>query len=140
MFLTTRARYSISAMIEISDCYISGIERVNLAYISQKHNISSSYLEQLFLQLKKASLINSVKGPGGGYYLTKKPSEILLSEIVQAIGENIKMTQCETKTEGCRLQSKCNTHGLWDSLGVYIYRFFSSVSLQDIIDNKIVIK
>lgn len=130
MILTTKARYAVMAVIEISEEENS--QPISLQRISEKQKISLSYLEQIFARLKKAGIVESVKGPGGGYTLGKKREEITVADIIKAMGEHVKMTRCSTK-EGCvKVSSKCKTHHLWRGLENKIYEYLDSVSLSSL--------
>ena len=130
MILTTKARYAVMAVIEISEEKNS--QPISLQVISEKQKISLSYLEQIFACLKKDGIVASVKGPGGGYVLGKKREEITVADIIKAIGEHVKMTRCSTK-EGCvKVSSKCKTHHLWRGLENKIYEYLDSVSLSSL--------
>jgi Rrf2 family iron-sulfur cluster assembly transcriptional regulator len=130
MILTTKARYAVMAIIEISEEKNS--QPISLQTISDKQKISLSYLEQIFACLKKDGIVASVKGPGGGYVLGKKREEITVADIIKAIGEHVKMTRCSTK-EGCvKVSSKCKTHHLWRGLENKIYEYLDSVPLSSL--------
>jgi Rrf2 family iron-sulfur cluster assembly transcriptional regulator len=130
MILTTKARYAVMAIIEISEEKNS--QPISLQAISEKQKISLSYLEQIFACLKKDGIVASVKGPGGGYVLGKKREEITVADIIKAIGEHVKMTRCSTK-EGCvKVSSKCKTHHLWRGLENKIYEYLDSVPLSSL--------
>lgn len=130
MILTTKARYAVMAVIEIAEH--EDAQPVSLQTISEKQKISLSYLEQIFARLKKAGIVESVKGPGGGYTLAKKRDEITAADIIKAMGEHVKMTRCSTK-EGCvKVSSKCKTHHLWRGLENKIYEYLDSVSLNSL--------
>lgn len=130
MILTTKARYAVMAVIEISEEKNS--QPISLQTISEKQKISLSYLEQIFACLKKDGIVASVKGPGGGYVLGKKREEITVADIIKAIGEHVKMTRCSTK-EGCvKVSSKCKTHHLWRGLENKIYEYLESVPLSSL--------
>ena len=130
MILTTKARYAVMAVIEISEEKNS--QPTSLQAISEKQKISLSYLEQIFACLKKDGIVASVKGPGGGYVLGKKREEITVADIIKAIGEHVKMTRCSTK-EGCvKVSSKCKTHHLWRGLENKIYEYLDSVPLSSL--------
>jgi len=131
MILTTKCRYAVIAVIELSEN--KSALPVSLATISQKQEISLSYLEQIFTRLKKAGIVNSVKGPGGGYVLGKEAKEITIAEIIKAVGEPMKMTRCSIKQKSCLTSnSKCKTHHLWHGLENKIYEYFNSISLGDV--------
>lgn len=110
---------------------------MKLADISINQNIPLSYLEQIFLKLKKADLVISVKGPGGGYYLKNASGNISLIDIIDAVEENLKMTNC-AKDKSCRKNGvNCQTHNLWKGLGKHIRSYFSDISIADVISGKI---
>lgn len=131
MILTTKCRYAVIAVIEIAEN--KNNDPVSLLTISQKQEISLSYLEQIFARLRKAGLVKSVKGPGGGYVLGKECEKITIAEIIKAVGEPIKMTRCSNKQKSCLTSnSKCKTHHLWHGLENKIYEYFNSISLKDV--------
>jgi len=131
MILTTKCRYAVIAVIEIANDKSNS--PVSLLTISQKQEISLSYLEQIFTRLKKAGIVKSVKGPGGGYILGKDCREITIAEIIKAVGEPMKMTRCSAKQKSCLTSSsKCKTHHLWHGLENKIYEYFNSISLGDV--------
>jgi len=131
MILTTKARYGVMAVMEIGEN--GGDQPISLTTISQRQKISLSYLEQIFARLKKAGIVKSSKGPGGGYVLAKSHAEITVAEIIKAIGEPIKMTRCKTEKSGCiNNKVKCKTHHLWSGLESKIYDYLNSVSLQNL--------
>lgn len=130
MILTTKARYAVTAIIEIAGS--ENCAPLSLQTISTRHDISLSYLEQIFLRLKKAGIVTSIKGPKGGYILAKKREEITMAQIIDAIGEPIKMTRCKSEKSGCLTSNaKCKTHHLWHGLESRIYDYLDSISLQN---------
>ncbi len=134
MLLTTKARYAVMAVIEIAGT--ADNVPVSLLLISKKHNISLSYLEQIFAELKKNGLVKSVRGPGGGYTLNHPKDQITIATIIKAIGESIKMTRCSVDKEGCQnMQTKCKTHHLWKGLENQIYQYLDSISLEEVCKN-----
>jgi Rrf2 family iron-sulfur cluster assembly transcriptional regulator len=112
---------------------------VSLAEIAERQEISLSYLEQLFAKLRRESLVTSVRGPGGGYRMSKKSDETMISDIFQAVEEPIKATACvPSSPQGCRSdKSRCITHDLWLGLSNHIYSYLNSVSLADVIEHRI---
>ena len=108
---------------------------VTLATISERQHISLSYLEQLFGKLRRAKLVNSVRGPGGGYNLAKPTGEITVAEIISAVDEPIDATQCEGK-ENCNDDRRCITHDLWATLNEKMNDYLSSVSLADVVSHQ----
>ncbi len=135
MRLTTKGRYAVMALAEIA---LLGEEKtVCLADISDRLGISQAYLEQLFGNLRKAGLVGSVRGPGGGYKLKKPISQINIFEIVHAVNEPLKVTRCTTAKKGCMPHGgRCATHSLWEDLGDHIDLFMKKVSLEDVILGK----
>lgn len=137
MKLSTKGRYAVMAMVDLAR---QGANRpVTLAEIAERQDISLSYLEQLFGKLRKGAQVKSVRGPGGGYMLMRHPSEMRISDIIVAVDEPIKATRCTPGSpEGCRAdKSRCLTHDLWEELGNHIFSFLSSVSLDDVIEDRL---
>ncbi len=112
---------------------------ISLAEVAERQDISLSYLEQLFGKLRKGGLVKSVRGPGGGYLLSRAAGETRISDIVMAVDEQIKATRCKDgDPTGCKPdQSRCLTHDLWQELGNHIYLYLSSISLADICENRV---
>jgi Rrf2 family transcriptional regulator, iron-sulfur cluster assembly transcription factor len=135
--LSTKGRYAVMAMVDLARH--AQAKPVSLSDIAQRQEISLSYLEQLFARLRRAGLVRSVRGPGGGYRLAKTSLETRVSEIILAVDEPIKATRCtEMGASGCRAdRSKCLTHDLWEELGNQIQVFLSSVSLHDVLERKL---
>ena len=108
---------------------------VALTDISLRQGISIQYLEQIFLKLKRNKLVNSTRGPSGGYALSKDPEQIKLSNIIAAVNEEVKTNKCSKNSKkGCNGKPmKCITHDLWDELGVHINKFFEEKNLSDVI-------
>ena len=129
MILTTKARYAVMAVIEISENKYN--QPVSLIAISKNQRISLSYLEQIFARLKKSGIVKSVKGPGGGYVLGDEREKITVANIIRAMGEAIKMTRCNTENKGCNNRNaKCKTHHLWRGLEDRIYEYLDSISIN----------
>lgn len=131
MKLTSKGRYAVTAMIDIALNQDSG--PITLALISQRQDISLSYLEQLFAKLKKSGLVKSARGPGGGYRLSREADEISISDIIHAVDEKLDARKCEGRSN-CQKGSKCLSHELWNDLSGMIDEFLSSVSLQTLLD------
>ncbi len=112
---------------------------VALADIAGRQEISLSYLEQLFSKLRRGGLVNSVRGPGGGYMVAHQPKDIRISDIILAVDEPIKATRCQPGSPaGCHgTLGRCVTHDLWQELGNQIYLFLNSVSLEDVINKRV---
>ena len=133
MKLTSKGRYAVMAMADLAKNYVE--EPTSLAEISLRQGISISYLEQLFLKLRKNNLVQSTRGPSGGYVLSKPPEEIKLLSIINAVDEKIKTLKCRKESKrGCNHKSiKCITHNLWDDLEIHINKFFENNTLNDVI-------
>ena len=133
MKLTSRGRYAVMAMADLAKNYVK--EPNSLTEISLRQGISLAYLEQLFLKLRKNNLVQSARGPLGGYVLSKPPDEIKLLSIISAVDEKIKTVKCRKESKkGCNGKSiKCITHNLWDDLENHINKFFENNTLNDIL-------
>jgi len=133
MKLTSKGRYAVMAMADLAKNNVK--EPTSLAEISLRQGISIAYLEQLFLKLRKNNLVQSARGPSGGYVLTKPPGEIKLLSIIIAVDEKIKTVKCKKESKkGCNGKSiKCITHNLWDDLENHINKFFEDNTLNDIL-------
>ena len=136
MKLTTKGRYAVMAMADLAVHQNS--EPVSLTDISLRQNISLSYLEQLFSKLKNEKLVKSIRGPYGGYILEKNPKEIRISNIIDAVDEEIKTLNCKKDSKkGCNGKTtKCITHNLWDELENHINDFFYKISLSDVVKQR----
>ena len=128
MRLTTKERFAVTAMIDLA--LNSGDGPVTLAAISERQKISLSYLEQLFGRLRRYGLVESVRGPGGGYCLARPDADITIADVVRAVDEMLDATQCGG-LQNCRQAQRCMTHELWSTLNDRIYEFLSSVTLAD---------
>ena len=130
MRLTTKGRFAVTAMIDLA--LRSGEGPVTLAAISERQKISLSYLEQLFGKLRRYSLVDSVRGPGGGYCLARPSSKITVADVVRAVDEQLDATQCGGH-ENCRDDERCMTHELWATLNAKMYEYLASVTLADLV-------
>ena len=141
MKLGTKGRYAVMAMVDLALHMNSRPKRgpVTLSDIAERQEISLSYLEQLFSKLRKAGLVKSVRGPGGGYVLARPATELRVSEIVLAVDEPLRTTRCAPDTgRGCMSDgSRCVAHDLWEELGDHIYRFLSGVTLDDVCSRRL---
>ncbi len=126
MRLSTKGRYAVAAMLDLAIHYEGG--PVTLADISESQSISLSYLEQLFARLRKNGLVEGLRGPGGGYCLSRPPDEISVAMVINAIGEGIDATSCEGN-ENCQDGERCLTHELWNKLGNEIFGFLDGITL-----------
>ena len=133
MRLTTKGRFAVTAMVDLAMRHGSG--PVTLGEISQRQKISLSYLEQLFGKLRRRALVDSVRGPGGGYCLAKDMAQIAISDIILAVDEPIDATQCGGK-ENCHGDEKCITHDLWANLNAHIFDYLGAVKLKQLVDEQ----
>ena len=134
MRLTTKGRFAVTAMIDLALRQADG--PVTLAGISERQKISLSYLEQLFGKLRRAALVVSVRGPGGGYCLAKPQQEMSVAEIISAVDEPMDATQCGGKAN-CKDEKPCMTHDLWTSLNQRMYEYLDAISLGDLVDKQL---
>ena len=130
MRLTTKGRFAVTAMIDVAMHGNNG--PVTLAAVSERQRISLSYLEQLFGKLRRSGLVDSVRGPGGGYNLAKPGETVSVADIILAVDEPIDATQCGGR-ENCHDDRRCMTHDLWAGLNEHIFSFLSGVSLADLV-------
>lgn len=126
MRLTTKGRYAVTAMLDLAMNAESG--PISLADISKRQEISLSYLEQLFARLRRAGLVGSVRGPGGGYLLAMAPTEITVARVIQAVNESVDSTRCGGLSD-CQQGDTCLTHHLWCELSEHIHDFLEQVTL-----------
>ena len=135
MKLTSKGRYAVMAMADLAKTNTD--LPINLTEISIRQGISISFLEQIFLKLKKQNIVNSVRGTNGGYVLTKQPGDIKLADIFLAVDEKVKTVKCNKESKkGCNGKpTKCITHYLWDELELHINSFFERKNLNDLINN-----
>ncbi len=131
MKLTTKGRYAVTALLDLALHAQSG--PVSLADISERQGISISYLEQLFAKLRKNGLVTSVRGPGGGYKLSRAGNEIYVAEIIDAVDEKVDVTRCAGNGD-CQDGEVCLTHDLWQDLSRQIHDFLSDISIQSLVD------
>ncbi len=137
MKLSTKGRYAVMAMVDLVQ-HDEG-EPVALADIAERQDISVSYLEQLFAKLRRGRLVESVRGPGGGYVLSRPADETRISDIVVAVDEPITQTRCTPgQSIGCSgVSGRCLTHDLWEELGNQIHLFLNSISLEDVVARRV---
>lgn len=133
MRLTTKGRYAVTAMLDLA--LHEGRGPISLADISARQKISLSYLEQLFAKLRRGELVSSVRGPGGGYRLSREKEQIYVAEVIDAVNESVDATGCNNK-EDCLEGESCLTHHLWCDLSEQIHQFLSGISLADLVARK----
>ena len=131
MILGTKARYAVMAMVELSGRE-PGVP-VTLSQLAESQEITLPYLEQIFSKLKRADLVKSVRGPGGGYVLASEAKNINIGHIVHAVDESLKMTRCESHAGGCMAsKTRCLTHHLWEGLEHQITGYLEGITLADV--------
>ena len=137
MRLTSKGRYAVMALVDLAR--FNSINPVSLRDISLRQGISLDFLEQIFSKLKKNEIVKSIRGTHGGYVLVKKPNEIKLTNIFQAVDEKVKTVKCKKDSKkGCNGKAtKCVTHNLWDELENHINNFFDKKSLEDLLKDNI---
>ncbi len=133
MKLTTKGRFAVTAMLDLA---LNGHDGpVTLAGISSRQKISLSYLEQLFGKLRRRELVESVRGPGGGYQLAREASKLSVADIIRAVEEPLDSTQCGGR-ENCHDNHRCMTHELWEELNTTVYGFLSGVTLAQLVERQ----
>src|SRR3954468_10683368 len=146
MQLSTKGRYAVMAMVDLATQ--QSLDRpgalICLADIAARQQLSQSYLEQLFAKLRRAGLVNSARGPGGGYCLARSAAAIAIADIVAAVDEPIRATRCEIGSGGCMVAAepsgcgeKCQTHDLWFELGRQIALFLGGLTLADVVQGRV---
>lgn len=138
MQLSTRGRYAIMALIDLVELLKNNDNQpVRLAEIAERQDISLSYLEQLFANMRRQGVVKSVRGPGGGYVLAAAPKEIHLGSVIRAVDEPVRMTRCRNGSRSCMNGKQCNAHDLWEALGHHIEFFMDNVNLQDVVADRV---
>lgn len=138
MRLSTKGRYAVMAMADLAT-HEAGSKPVSLADIAQRQEISLSYLEQLFAKLRRGGLVSSVRGPGGGYRLSRPSNDIRIADIILAVDEPIEATRCKLgSAKGCACDGgRCITHDLWEELGHQIHKYLSAVTLAEVVERRL---
>ncbi len=139
MQLSSKGRYAVMAMADLADeaARLDPTQSLStraIAQVSERQAISQAYLEQIFMKLRRAGLVTSSRGPGGGYMLARDAAEISILEIMEAVEEPVQMTRCSLNdVGGCVAEQRCLTHGLWQDLGLHIKDFLKKTSLADVV-------
>jgi Rrf2 family iron-sulfur cluster assembly transcriptional regulator len=135
MKMSTKGRYAVMAMIDIG--LNSRGAPISLNEIAERQDISQEYLEQLFGKLRRAGIVSSTRGPGGGYELARPSADIALADVILAVDEPLRVTRCSgDAVDGCVRGEKCCAHDLWSSLGRQMMYFLESVTLEDVIEKR----
>ena len=136
MKLTTKGRYAVSAMLDLAKHSHGG--PVSLNDISKREDISLSYLEQIFTKLRKADLVKSVRGPGGGYTLSREAEHISVANVIDSVGEDVDLCCCgDNHSDDGSEKAPCFTHKLWSGLTLLMREYLESVSLQELLDPEV---
>jgi Rrf2 family iron-sulfur cluster assembly transcriptional regulator len=133
MKLTTKGKFAVTALLDIA-LYSNDGMPMTLYAISDRQGISVSYLEQLFVKLRRSGMVKSYKGPGGGYILSKELGQLKISEIIKAVDDDMDARTCHGM-KNCREQQQCLTHDLWNELTEHVYAYLDKVSLNDLVKN-----
>src|SRR5690606_4757168 len=133
MELSTKGRYAVMAMADLTK--YGGEEAIPLSAIAERQQLSAAYLEQIFVRLRRAGLVDSIRGRTGGYCLVRPANEISVMEILEAVEEATRMTRCADSPDGgCLGEERCLTHELWHAMGAHIAAFLSVVTLQEVVE------
>lgn len=133
MKLTTKGKFAVTALLDIAIYSEDNKKPITLYNISERQNISLSYLEQLFVKLRKNNVVKSYKGPGGGYVLMRPLDQIPISDIIRAVDEDMDARTCRGN-RNCKDNRKCLTHDLWAGLTTEMYGYLDQISLQDLLN------
>lgn len=134
MELNTKGRYAVMAMVDLAK--FGSDDSLPLSAVARRQSLPLAYLEQIFAQLRKAGLVESVRGRSGGYRLARSATAISIADVMVAVDEMTQMTRCSSASAGCVGETRCLTHGLWDALGAHIEGFLEGVTLQDVVDDQ----
>jgi Rrf2 family iron-sulfur cluster assembly transcriptional regulator len=133
MKITTKGRYGVRAVLYLASTYYN--RPVSIKTIADEEGVSPEFLEQIFFKLKKKGIINSLRGPGGGFVLNRDISEITILDILQALGETVMLAPCVEEAEKCKRSVKCLAHTIWKDLSVKIEDYLGSLTLKKILDD-----
>lgn len=137
MKLSAKGRYAVTAIVDLAR-QDGGAGPTSLADIALRQDISLAYLEQLFAKLRRANIVEAVRGPGGGYRLTRPVSELPVADIISAVDEPIQTTACSASSDGCTAAGgRCLTHDLWDELGRQIHLFLNGITIEDVMQRRV---
>jgi len=132
MKLTTKGKFAVTALLDIALNSTKRGDPITLWAISKRQGISISYLEQLFVKLRKNGMVSSYKGPGGGYILAKELDKLNIYDIISAVDDNMDASRCGGM-RNCQDNKQCLTHDLWEDLTTHVYKYLSKVTLLDLI-------
>ena len=132
MRLTTKSRYAVSALIELS--FLESTGPVSLSDIATNQNIELNYLEQLFRKLRIAGIVKSIRGRNGGYIYAKDPVSISIKEVMHAVAEVLAATKCNG-TSACHNGKKCSTHDLWNDLNILVDDYLEKITINSVVES-----
>jgi len=130
MRMSTKAQYAVRALVSLN--LTSDGSPVTIKAISEQEKISLNYLEQLFVKLRRGEIVQSVRGPGGGYVLARKAADIRIDQIIDTVEEAIMPLSCMNSDGSCGCDLECTTQAVWQGLGQQIRRFLASMTLEDL--------
>jgi len=133
MNITTRGRYALRASLALAKLGKNG-EPVSINSLSEKENISSVFLEQIFFKLRKAGIVNSIRGPGGGFCFAKSLDELTVKQILEAAGENLELTFCDKSSDNCERIGECLSHCVWVDVNQLVKNYFNNITLSSILE------
>ncbi|MFP3043873.1 Rrf2 family transcriptional regulator [Treponema primitia] len=135
MRITTKGRYALRASLALAKIGKDGAP-VSINILSEQENISSVFLEQIFFKLRKAGIVSSVRGPGGGFYFAQPLDQLTIKKILDAAGEELNLTACDKHTDDCSRLGMCLTHSVWADVTELINNFFGSITLATILEKE----
>jgi len=133
MNITTRGRYALRASLALAKLGTNG-EPVSINSLSEKENISPVFLEQIFFRLRKAGIVNSIRGPGGGFCFAKSLDELTVRQILEAAGENLELTFCDKTSDNCDRIGQCLSHCVWVDVNLLVKNYFNNITLSSILE------
>ena len=133
MRITTRGRYALRAVLALAKLQKNG-EPVSINTLSERENISSVFLEQIFFKLRKAGLVSSTRGPGGGFCFAKSLEKLTVKQILDAAGEDLEITFCDKHLEDCERLGECMSHKVWLDATKLVNKYFSEITLASILE------
>ena len=133
MNITTRGRYALRASLALAKLGTEG-EPVSISNLSEEENISSVFLEQIFYKLRKAGIVTSIRGPGGGFCFAKNLNELTVKQILEAAGENLEITFCDKASDNCDKIGQCLCHYIWLEVNQLVKNYFNNISLSSILE------
>ena len=133
MRITTRGRYALRASLALAKLGEKGVP-VSVKTLSSEENISSVFLEQIFFKLKKAGVVASIRGPGGGFYFTQPLHKLTVKEILEAAGEDLEITFCDKRIDNCERAGECMCHQVWMDVNELVKNYFAEINLSTILE------